>query len=99
MLQSETIHTETAHHPDGSVTTVTIMGTSKNLPFCFSTKSKRAMCGASPHTPTSKNIVFRGSLMKNEVQNRAQIITTTQNLSGMFITTTQTMTLHVGQKP
>ena len=39
------------------------MGTSKNLPFCFSTKSKRAMCGASPHTPTSKNIVFRGSLM------------------------------------
>ena len=39
------------------------MGISKNLPFCFSVKSKRAMCGASPHTPTSKNIVFRGSHM------------------------------------
>ena len=36
-------------------------GISKNLPFSFSMKSKRAICGASLHTPTSKNIVFRGS--------------------------------------
>ena len=35
-------------------------GISKNLPSCFSAKSKRAGRGALPHTPVSENCAFRG---------------------------------------
>ena len=54
------------------------------------------------HTETVHNpdgSVITVTIRKNDVRNSAQIITTTQNRSGMSITTTQTTTLHTEQKP